>query len=88
MFVGVEAFRFDSLVWAKTISAAYIMVNLCVVMVQIHLVYRAARFYFKRLYPKTKKDYIWYSFNEIITMFLVTSAGQVVFFIQFLWFAN
>lgn len=86
MTMGVEALEFDSPIWAKVVSALYAIVNFCVVLTQLHLGYRTTRFYFKGLYPKTKRGYTEHSGNEVAIMLAVTLGGQIIFLSQYSWF--
>lgn len=75
--MGIQVLGFNSPIWAKAISGLYALVNVFVVLTQLHLGFRTTRFFFRGLYPRSKRSYIDYSGAEVAMA--VTLVGQIVF---------
>lgn len=83
---GIYALSFDSSFWAKAISALFAVVNVCVVLTQIYLGIRVTHFCICAPYPRVKRTGNNYSTVEVVTMFAVTSSGQIIFCLFYLWY--
>jgi hypothetical protein len=79
--MGIQALNFNAPTWAKAISGIYALTNICVVLTQIYLGFRATIFSFKGLYPRTKRSHPDYTGVQVIVMLAVTLGGQIVFFL-------
>lgn len=82
--MGVQVLGFDSPIWAKAISGLYALINICVVLAQVHLGFRTTQFFFKGLFPRRRRSYVEYSGAEANVMCTVTLGGQIIFLLLYL----
>jgi uncharacterized membrane protein YhaH (DUF805 family) len=84
--MGIRALSFDSPMWVKVISVLYAIANICVILSQIYLGFRATHFFLKAPLRAGKND-CGYSDAETVVMIIVTLGGQIVFFSLYLWYS-
>lgn len=82
--MGLELVKAYAPTWAKVIGTVYAVINLCVTLVQIHLVYRVTCFFRRGLFPRLKRHYVDYSISAQCAMVCFTLAGQLVFLFPYL----
>ncbi|MEK7514468.1 MAG: hypothetical protein AAB587_01455 [Patescibacteria group bacterium] len=85
--MGIRALSFDSPIWVKAISALYTITNICVILSQIYLGFRATCFFLRARENRAWRNDTGYSAAEAVTMIAVTLAGQIIFFSLYLWYS-
>lgn len=81
--MGVQALSFNAPTWVKAISGLYALANICVVLTQMYLGFRATNFLFKGLYPRTNRSHPKWTDVEVVTILAVTLGGQIVFLLLY-----
>jgi hypothetical protein len=77
--MGIEALSFDAPYVVKVVSALYAVANVCVVLTQMYLGFRATHFLFCAPYPRMQRRDRGYSAANTAIMFAITLGGQTIF---------
>lgn len=81
---AVRMMSFDAPAWVRVISAFYALVNICVCVVQMHICFRATRFYLYAPYPRAARNgrgapNVKMTIEGMIAL-VITLSGQIFFF--------
>jgi hypothetical protein len=77
---GLEVMYFTCPIWAKLYSGFYALANLCVVLTQIYISFRATHFLCKGRYSRVKRSIVYkWTLAEVVFMLVVTLGGNVAF---------
>lgn len=79
--LGIHALSFNAPILAKGIYVTYALINMSVVLVQVHLYLRARVFWSKDLYSRGNKSHPKWSSLEERAMWTVTLGGNLIFII-------
>ena len=82
--MGVEALNFSAPIWVRGVAGLYALINACVVLTQIHLVFRATYFSLAKPLAKEKRVYYCHSEAEKLKMIVITLGGQIVFLLIYI----
>ncbi len=78
MISAIKYFNLNSSFILKGVCCVFAVVNFCVTLTQLYLIYRSTCFFIKGKYLKKIHHYRDYSFLEKVIMFVTTLSGQII----------